>query len=224
MSNILSEEGLSFDDVLLVPDYSAILPDEVGTRTRLTKGLELNIPIVSAAMDTVTEARTAISMARAGGLGFIHRNLSIEEQSIEVDRVKKALEIAESGKKVSLVSGGDPGIYAMAGLAFDVAKKLNFQTKIEIIAGIAALNSCAERLGAPLMHDFATISLSDLLTPWEVIEKRLEAAASADFVMVIYNPKSKKRNWQLDSAIAIIRRYRQSALCGHGCDCSARYL
>jgi len=100
MSNILLHEGLSFDDVLLVPDYSAILPDEVQTHTRLTKELELNIPIVSAAMDTVTEALTAISMARAGGLGFIHRNLSIQEQTIEVDRVKKS----ESGMIVDPVT------------------------------------------------------------------------------------------------------------------------
>ncbi|WP_300460867.1 IMP dehydrogenase [Desulfobacula sp.] len=100
MSKILSDEGLSFDDVLLLPDYSAILPDAVQTRTRLTKGLELNIPIVSAAMDTVTEALTAISMARAGGLGFIHRNLSIEEQAIEVDRVKKS----ESGMIVDPIT------------------------------------------------------------------------------------------------------------------------
>lgn len=100
MSNILSEEGLSFDDVLLVPEFSAILPDEVQTHTRLTKELELNIPIVSAAMDTVTEALTAISMARAGGLGFIHRNLSIEDQTIEVDRVKKS----ESGMIVDPIT------------------------------------------------------------------------------------------------------------------------
>ncbi len=100
MSNILSEEGLSFDDVLLLPDYSAILPDQVKIHTRLTKGLELNIPIVSAAMDTVTEALTAISMARAGGLGFIHRNLSIEDQAIEVDRVKKS----ESGMIVDPIT------------------------------------------------------------------------------------------------------------------------
>ncbi len=100
MSNILSDEGLSFDDVLLVPDYSAILPDEVTTKAQLTKELELNVPIVSAAMDTVTEAHTAISMARAGGLGFIHRNLSIEEQAIEVDRVKKS----ESGMIVDPVT------------------------------------------------------------------------------------------------------------------------
>ncbi len=126
----------------------------------------------------------------------------------EVERVRKALEIAESGKKVCLISGGDPGIYAMAGLVFDVAKSLNSSVQIEVVAGIAALNSCAERLGAPLMHDFAAISLSDLLTPWEVIEKRLEAAASADFVMVIYNPRSKKRTWQLQSAVTLIRRFR----------------
>ncbi len=100
MSATIFMEGLSFDDVLLVPDYSAILPDEVKTKTRLTKELELNIPIVSAAMDTVTEALTAISMARAGGLGFIHRNLSIEEQSIEVDRVKKS----ESGMIVDPIT------------------------------------------------------------------------------------------------------------------------
>ncbi|MBU0973289.1 MAG: IMP dehydrogenase [Proteobacteria bacterium] len=100
MSNILSEEGLSFDDVLLVPEYSAILPDAVATRTRLTRELELNVPIVSAAMDTVTEAHTAISMARSGGLGFIHRNLSIEDQAIEVDRVKKS----ESGMIVDPVT------------------------------------------------------------------------------------------------------------------------
>lgn len=100
MSNILLNEGLSFDDVLLLPDYSAILPDEVQTRTQLTRELELNVPIVSAAMDTVTEALTAISMARAGGMGFIHRNLTIEDQVIEVDRVKKS----ESGMIVDPIT------------------------------------------------------------------------------------------------------------------------
>jgi len=100
MSDLVFEEGLSFDDVLLIPEYSSILPDEVQTHTRLTKELELNIPIVSAAMDTVTEALTAVSMARAGGLGFIHRNLSIEDQVIEVDRVKKS----ESGMIVDPIT------------------------------------------------------------------------------------------------------------------------
>jgi precorrin-3B C17-methyltransferase len=126
----------------------------------------------------------------------------------EVDRVKKGLQLAESGKSVALVSGGDPGIYAMAGLAFEVARAKNSTVDIKVVAGIAALNSCAERLGAPLMHDFATISLSDLLTPWEVIERRLHAVAEADFVIVIYNPRSRKRDWQLGRAMEIIAGYR----------------
>ena len=109
----------------------------------------------------------------------------------EIDRCRKALELAQSGHDVALVCGGDPGIYAMAGLVFELAKNQNNTCAIEIIPGIAALNACAAVLGAPLMHDFAAISLSDLLTPWELIEKRLEAAAAADFVAVLYNPKSK---------------------------------
>jgi precorrin-3B C17-methyltransferase len=126
----------------------------------------------------------------------------------EVDRVAQALDLAEQGKHVALVSGGDPGIYAMAGLAYEMAGVRSSKVKIRVVAGIAALNSCAERLGAPLMHDFATISLSDLLTPWEVIEKRIKAATDADFVLVIYNPRSTKRDWQLARAIEIIRSVR----------------
>ena len=95
--------------------------------------------------------------------------------------------------------------------------KRDRKVEIRVIAGIAALNSCAERLGAPLMHDFAPISLSDLLTPWEVIEKRIRAAVEADFVLVIYNPRSKKRDWQLNRAIEIIAGVRSSTTpVGHG--------
>lgn len=143
----------------------------------------------------------------------------------EVDRVTTAIEAARAGRTVALISSGDPGIYAMAGLAleicaahqFDVAPMRTASGKanagkgtlhIEVVPGIPALCAGAALLGAPLMHDFAAISLSDLLTPWEVIEKRLHAAASADFVMVIYNPKSKKRDWQLNKAQEIILTYR----------------
>ena len=97
------------------------------------------------------------------------------EMMKEVDRCGKALEIADQGKTIALVCGGDPGIYAMAGLVFEMAQKAKNSCKIEILPGLAALNSCAARLGAPLMHDFAAVSLSDLLTPWPLIEKRLEA-------------------------------------------------
>ncbi|MDY6830728.1 MAG: IMP dehydrogenase [Thermodesulfobacteriota bacterium] len=99
---ITPEETYSFDDVLLIPNYSDVLPEDVNTTTRLTVDLSVNIPIVSAAMDTVTESATAISMARAGGLGFIHRNMSIEAQAIEVGRVKKS----ESGMIVDPVTTG----------------------------------------------------------------------------------------------------------------------
>ena len=126
------------------------------------------------------------------------------EMMKEVDRCRKSLEMAAMGRTVALVSGGDPGIYAMAGLVFEMARGNNHQVAVEVIPGIAALNACAARLGAPLMHDFAAISLSDLLTPWEMIEKRIRAAAAADFVIVLYNPKSKRRTEQIVQARDII--------------------
>ncbi|SDO97067.1 precorrin-3B C(17)-methyltransferase [Desulforhopalus singaporensis] len=130
------------------------------------------------------------------------------EMMKEVDRCRSALEKTIGGKNVALVSGGDPGIYAMAGLVYEMAKQMDADCSIEIIPGLAAINSCAARLGAPLMHDFAAVSLSDLLTPWEVIEKRLDAAASADFVTAIYNPKSKKRTTQIVRAQEIFLAHR----------------
>ncbi len=100
MTVISPEEAYSFDDVLLVPNYSEVLPKDIDTRTRLTRNLSLSVPVVSAAMDTVTESQVAISMARAGGLGFIHRNMGIEQQAREVDKVKKS----ESGMIVDPVT------------------------------------------------------------------------------------------------------------------------
>lgn len=126
----------------------------------------------------------------------------------EVDRCRKALELAAAGEEVALVCGGDPGIYAMAGLVYELAGKMESPPEIEVVPGVAAVNGCAARLGAPLMHDFCAISLSDLLTPWELIEKRLAAAAGADFVIALYNPRSKKRDWQLPRALEIIGRHR----------------
>ena len=110
----------------------------------------------------------------------------------------------------------------MAGLVFEICKKKNItvaapekknsnneaELVIEVVPGVPALSSGASLLGAPLSHDFAVISLSDLLTPWDIIEKRLKAAAQADFVIVLYNPKSKKRDWQLEKALKIILQFR----------------
>jgi len=144
----------------------------------------------------------------------------------EVDRCAKAVELAQKGNTVAVICSGDPGIYAMAGLVFELLstearKRGSTETNtselpdlrasdlsVEIIPGIPALSACAARLGAPLMHDFAAVSLSDLLTPWELIEKRLEAAASADFVIVIYNPKSKGRQEHIKNARDIILKHR----------------
>ncbi|XOF33112.1 MAG: precorrin-3B C(17)-methyltransferase [Candidatus Electrothrix sp. YB6] len=126
----------------------------------------------------------------------------------EIERCRRALERADSGRTVALVCGGDPGIYAMAGLVYELVRDTGSRSRIEIIPGIAALNACAAVLGAPLMHDFAAISLSDLMTPWELIEKRLQAAAMADFVTVLYNPKSKKRTEQIVRAREIMLEHR----------------
>jgi len=125
----------------------------------------------------------------------------------EVERCKKAIELAENGKVVALVSSGDPGIYGMAGLVLELSAG-NENIDVEVVPGISAVNAAASALGAPLMHDFAVISLSDLLTPWEKIESRLRCAASADFVTALYNPKSTKRNWQIKTARDIFMQYR----------------
>lgn len=128
----------------------------------------------------------------------------------EVERCRKALEAAVSGRNVVMVCSGDPGIYAMAGLVMELLEAGDLFDKVifEVVPGIPAFTAAAALLGAPLMHDFASISLSDLLTPWEKIEKRLEAAASADFVIAIYNPRSKKRSGHLGEAVEILKKFR----------------
>jgi precorrin-3B C17-methyltransferase len=126
----------------------------------------------------------------------------------ETERCRKALEEARSGETVALISSGDPGIYGMAGLALELNDSENFAVPLEIVPGLTAGGAAAARLGAPLMLDYATISLSDLLVPWETIRKRLEAVAAADLVTVLYNPRSKKRVKQLDEAVAIFTRHR----------------
>lgn len=130
----------------------------------------------------------------------------------EVDRCRKAIEIARQGKIVAIISGGDPGVYAMAGLVFELLRSDDEKSEtlpvVEVIPGISALNASASRLGAPLMHDFACISLSDRLTPWDMIEKRLTAAAAADFIIVLYNPRSKGRAGHLCRAREIVLKHR----------------
>ena len=127
----------------------------------------------------------------------------------EVDRTREAVKLACAGKKVSLVSSGDSGIYGMAGLAFEVAAEMEVTPEIIVVPGISAVSAAASLLGAPLMTDFCTISLSDYLTDWPKIEKRLEYAARADFVIALYNPKSRKRPHQLQKAVNILLTQRE---------------
>jgi precorrin-3B C17-methyltransferase len=126
----------------------------------------------------------------------------------EIDRCKRALEIALTSKTVSVVSSGDSGIYGMAGIMHQVVEESGADVEIEIVPGVTAASSAASVLGAPLMHDFAVISLSDLMTPLELIKRRVESAASSDFVICIYNPKSRKRSGYIDDAISTVLKYR----------------
>ncbi|MBI4361735.1 MAG: precorrin-3B C(17)-methyltransferase [Euryarchaeota archaeon] len=133
----------------------------------------------------------------------------------EVGRAARAVEMARQGRTVSVISSGDAGVYGMAGLVFEVLGEQGWKPgdglEVEVVPGVTALCSVASLLGAPLVHDFASISLSDLLTPWEVIAERIEAAARADYVIVLYNPKSGRRTRQIAEAQKIISRYRAPA-------------
>ena len=130
----------------------------------------------------------------------------------EVDRANQAIQFAENGRIVSLVSSGDPGIYGMIGLIYEILADKKWRRGagiyVECVPGVSSLNSCSALVGSPLMTDFAVVSMSDLLVPWEMIVKRVEAAALGDYVTVIYNPASKKRVHQLQDTRDIFLKYR----------------
>ena len=142
------------------------------------------------------------------------KNLVTMELGQELQRAAKAVELAVAGHAVALVSSRDAGIYGMAGPLFRVLADRGWDgahPSVEIIPGVSAIQAAAALLGAPLMQDFCAISLSDLLTPWETIMLRLDAAARADFVMALYNPKSRQRNWQLLEARRILLEHRSES-------------
>ncbi|MEC8080394.1 MAG: precorrin-3B C(17)-methyltransferase [Pseudomonadota bacterium] len=138
----------------------------------------------------------------------------------EIGRARLALDLAAQGKTTALISSGDIGIYAMATLVFELLDqqlqgKENhpewLDVEIEVIPGISAMQAGASRVGAMLGHDFCTVSLSDLLTPWETIDKRIHAAGAGDFVISFYNPVSRKRDWQLNHARDVLLQYRPAS-------------
>jgi precorrin-3B C17-methyltransferase len=125
----------------------------------------------------------------------------------EVERAKIALAKVNQGKCVVMVSSGDPGVYGMAGIVLEVVAQEKSAVTVEIIPGVTAATAASAILGAPLVSDFAVISLSDLLTPWEKIERRLEAAAASDFSIVLYNPQSQSRVEPLSKAYEILLKH-----------------
>jgi precorrin-3B C17-methyltransferase len=131
----------------------------------------------------------------------------------ELDRAVHALASAREGKKVALISSGDAGVYGMAGPTYEVLFQAGWtpdsDVQVEVVPGASAINACAALVGAPLTHDFCSISLSDLLTPWPVIARRLDAVAASDFVVALYNPKSGRRTQQIVQAQTLFLRHRR---------------
>ena len=149
------------------------------------------------------------------GERFQEKELLSTPMRQETERCQLAFEEAKKGKKVALICSGDAGIYGMASIMYEIGKSYP-DIEIAVIPGITAASSGAAVLGAPLNHDFCVISLSDLLTPWEKIEKRLIAAAEGDFAMAIYNPSSHKRKDYLQRACDILLRYlEEERACGY---------
>ena len=145
---------------------------------------------------------------------FPDKEYLVTPMSKEAERCRMAIEAAQSGKSVAMISSGDAGVYGMAGLILEMAEGLS-DIKVEVIPGVTAALSGAAVLGAPLGHDFAVISLSDLLTPWDLIEKRLDLAAQADLCIAIYNPSSVKRADYLRRACDILLRHASpQTVCG----------
>ncbi|MBR3497922.1 MAG: precorrin-3B C(17)-methyltransferase [Selenomonadaceae bacterium] len=129
----------------------------------------------------------------------------------EIERSHLAIEEASKGRNVAVISSGDAGVYGMAGLVLEMILDLPEENRpqLEIIAGVSAVNAAAAILGAPLMNDFAIISLSDLMMPWELIKNRVRSAAQGDFVIALYNPKSKRRVSQLAEVQKILLEFRK---------------
>jgi len=155
--------------------------------------------------DIIAGYKTYIELIRPV---FPHKEYASSGMKKEVERCEEALSMAEKGKKVSLISSGDSGIYGMAGIMIEVVAANNSKVEVEVLPGISAATSAASLLGAPLMNDFVTLSLSDLLTPWDVIMKRVRAAGMGDFVVALYNPRSKTRIKHLDTTVDILLEYQ----------------
>jgi precorrin-2 C20-methyltransferase/precorrin-3B C17-methyltransferase len=160
-----------------------------------------------AAADVLVGYKTYVDRVpvRAGQLRFASDN------RVEADRARHALELAAAGSRVAVVSSGDPGIFAMASAVLEVLDAADDGLRdvdVRVVPGLSAMQAAAARVGAPLGHDFAVVSLSDILKPWPAIERRLEAAGAGDLVLALYNPASRTRRDQLERALEVLRAHR----------------
>lgn len=145
---------------------------------------------------------------------FAEKEFMTTPMKKEVDRCVLAFEEAQKGKTVAMICSGDAGVYGMSGLMYEIGERYP-EVELEIVSGVTAATGGAAVLGAPLIHDFCLISLSDLLTPWEKIEARLLGASQADFVICLYNPSSKKRHDYLEKACDLMMQYKSpETICG----------
>jgi len=157
------------------------------------------------AADVVTGYTTYVDILREY---FPEKQFKATGMMKEVDRCRSAIEDALSGKNVTMVSSGDSGIYGMAGIVYQLIEEMKADIDIEVVPGVTAASSAASILGAPLMHDMAIISLSDLMTPLDLIMKRVDCAGQADMIVCLYNPRSKTRKDYLSRAAGILMKYR----------------
>lgn len=169
-------------------------------------------PEVSAALTVATDVVGYRLYLDLLGPAIAGKRRHMSALGAEIERARLALDLAAQGRRVALVSSGDPGIYGLATLALELVDREKRpewrRIDLHVLPGLSALQAAAARVGAPLGHDFCAISLSDLLTPWAAIKRRLEAAARADFVLALYNPRSGRRIRQLAAALRILRRHR----------------
>jgi precorrin-3B C17-methyltransferase len=174
---------------------------------------ELVTPLASATLAAATDlVGYAPYLARVPERAGQTRHASDNRE--ELARARAALDLASQGRSVAVVSSGDPGVFAMASAVFEAietGKQEWAGIEMTVVPGVSAMLAVAARVGAPLGHDFCVISLSDNLKPWDLVLQRLEAAAAGDFVIVLYNPASKARPWQLGEAFDRIARHRQPA-------------
>ena len=155
--------------------------------------------------DIVTGYTTYVDMVRPF---FPDKEYVSTPMTKEIDRCVMALDMAAEGKTVAMISSGDSGIYGMAGVLLEIAQEKKTDVEIETVPGVTAASAAASVLGAPLMHDFAVISLSDLMTPYPLIMKRIDCAGQGDLIVCLYNPKSKKRADYVEKAADILMKYR----------------